>query len=89
MNERHDFSFVSSRTECEILKRTTNQLELGFFDRHVHLQLDGKSIGRVSTWSKIDADENEEIECKLTFTADGNASFLFFVRMDFFDLFSS
>lgn len=78
-----------SRTECEILKRTTNQLELGFFDRHVHLQLDGKGIGRVSTWSKTDVDDDdveEEIEAKLTFSADGKSNFDFFVYFFFFFL---
>ncbi|CAF4718079.1 unnamed protein product, partial [Rotaria magnacalcarata] len=28
-----------------------NQLELGFFDNLVRVQLDGKTIGRITTWA--------------------------------------
>lgn len=66
--------FYSSRSECKILKRSINQLELGFFDNLVHLQLDGNNIGRINTWSKIkdhDVDDENNIECKIIYSTDG------------------
>jgi hypothetical protein len=66
-----------SRSECKIIKRTINQLELGFFDNLVRIQLDGKTIGRVITWSKLKDDDNNNIECKLIYSNDGKENKIF------------
>jgi len=63
--------FYSSQSECKILKRTINQLELGFFDNLVRIQLDGKTIGRVITWSNIKDENENNIECKIIYSTDG------------------
>ena len=60
----------SSRSECKIIKRSLNQLELAFFDDLVRLQLDGKAIGRVNTWSTMNDDENQ-VECKIVYSNEG------------------
>lgn len=59
-----------SRSECKIIKRTLNQLELGFFDDLIRMQLDGKAIGRVNTWSSMTEDDNS-VECKIIVSNDG------------------
>jgi len=77
----------SSRTECKVLKRSINQLELGFFDNLVRIQLDGKAIGRVVTWSKMKDDNENNIECKIIYSIDGKINrkrFHFFNYIFFF-----
>ena len=64
----------SSRSECKILKRTTNQLELGFFENLVRIQLDGKNIGRVASWAKAKEDDENNIECKIIYSTDGKST---------------
>jgi hypothetical protein len=61
----------SSRSECKIIKRSINQLELGFFDNLIRIQLDGKTIGRVITWSTMKDDIDNNIECKIIYSTDG------------------
>jgi hypothetical protein len=61
----------SSRSECKILKRSINQLELGFFDNLVRIQLDGKNIGRVGTWATMKDENESNIECKIIYSTDG------------------
>lgn len=50
-----------------------NQLELGFFDNLVRVQLDGKTIGRITTWTKVthDDDDDDNIECKINYSTEG------------------
>jgi hypothetical protein len=48
-----------------------NQLELGFFDNLIRIQLDGKTIGRVITWSTMQDDIDNNIECKIIYSIDG------------------
>ncbi len=61
----------SSQSECKILKRTTNQLELGFFENLIRIQLDGKNIGRITSWAKAKEDDENNIECKIIYSTDG------------------
>jgi hypothetical protein len=61
----------SSRSECKVIKRSINQLELGFFDNLIRIQFDGKTIGRVITWSQMKDDTDNNIECKIIYTTDG------------------
>jgi hypothetical protein len=64
-------NIFSSRSECKIIKRSINQLELGFFDNLIRIQLDGKTIGRVITWSTMKDDTDNNIECKIIYSTDG------------------
>lgn len=77
----------SSQSECKILKRSINQLELGFFDNYIRIQLDGKNIGRIHTWLKMKNDNENNIECKIIYSTDGKTKhflienfFIFFYR---------
>jgi len=67
-NYQHRFD----RSECKILKRSINQLELGFFDNLVRIQLDGKNIGRVITWEKMKDENEDNIECKIIYSTEEN-----------------
>mgnify|MGYP007097005494 CR=1 FL=1 len=68
-----------SRSECQILKRTENHLELGFFDTNlIRLELDGNQIGRVSTWEKITEKNDFDVDCKILFSNDGKHKYLVF-----------
>lgn len=64
----------SSRSECQIIKRSTNQLELGLFDNLVRLHLDGRGVGRIATWSSAPDENDEPIECKIVYSTEGTAS---------------
>ena len=72
--EKRKACFFSSRSECKILKRSINQLELGFFDNLVRIQLEGKNIGRVASWAKAKEDEENNIECQILYSTDGKIS---------------
>ena len=65
---------IFSRCECKIIRRSTNQLELGLFENLIHIQLDGKAIGRVVTWSNISDANDDTIECKITYSTEGKLS---------------
>ncbi len=72
-NEYKTNSFVFSQNECKILKRTINQLELTFFENNlIRIQLDGKNIGRINSWAKAKDDDENNIECKIIYSTDGN-----------------
>ncbi|CAF0942884.1 unnamed protein product [Adineta ricciae] len=70
----HDAAYQHrlDRCECKIIKRSTNQLELGLFENLIHIQLDGKAIGRVVTWSNISDANDDTIECKITYSTEEN-----------------
>ncbi|CAF0744558.1 unnamed protein product [Rotaria sp. Silwood1] len=70
----HDTTYQHrfDRSECKIIKRSMNQLELGFFDNLVRIQLDGKTIGRITTWRKITDKNDDNIECKIFYSTDEN-----------------
>ncbi|CAM4779272.1 unnamed protein product [Rotaria magnacalcarata] len=73
----HDATYQHrfDRSECKIIKRSMNQLELGFFDNLVRVQLDGKTIGRITTWAKVthdDDDDDDNIECKIHYSTEEN-----------------
>ncbi|CAF2586478.1 unnamed protein product [Rotaria sp. Silwood2] len=70
----HDATYQHrfDRSECKIIKRSINQLELGFFDNLVRIQLDGKTIGRITTWTKITDKNDDNIECKIMYSTDEN-----------------
>ncbi|CAF0828089.1 unnamed protein product [Adineta steineri] len=70
----HDTTYQHrlDQSECKIIKRSINQLELGFFDNLIRIQLDGKAIGRVSTWSQLKDDNENTIECKIIYSTDEN-----------------
>jgi hypothetical protein len=70
---------LSSQSECKIIKRTSNQLELGFFDNLVRFQLDGKAIGRIHSWSTMNDNENI-VDCKLIYSTDGKKRIVFNVN---------
>ena len=61
-----------------------NQLELGFFDNLVRIQLEGKNIGRVASWAKAKEDEENNIECKLLYSTEGRIHIIqFFLFISF------
>ncbi|CAF0971026.1 unnamed protein product [Rotaria sordida] len=70
----HDVTYQHRfvRSECKIIKRSINQLELGFFDNLIHIQLDGKTIGRITTWTQISDKNDDNIECKIIYSTDEN-----------------
>jgi hypothetical protein len=51
---------------------------LGFFDNLIRIQLDGKTIGRVVTWSKMKDENENNIECKIIYSTEGKESRRFF-----------
>jgi hypothetical protein len=51
----------------------------------VRIQLDGKTIGRVITWSKMKNDDENNIECKIIYSTDGKNDD--FVQLNLFILF--
>ncbi|UJR33136.1 hypothetical protein I4U23_020593 [Adineta vaga] len=70
----HDTAYEHrlDQSECKIIKRSINQLELGLFDNLIRIQIDGKAIGRVITWSNISDANDDTIECKIIYSTEEN-----------------